>query len=178
MKVFSIFFLISFDSHVLVLAQLDVQTLINKAISTNAKELVLPAGTYSLSSSLSIYNANGLTIRGSGTKLVFDPTKTKYFDIQIQKSYAVTLKDLEIDNDPLPFTQGKVTSVNTAGSYFDVAIHAGYSTDPTRFGDLCYVHIHDSTTRGFKQEGEMLYTSYAETISGGLRFHLKYNTFK
>ena len=150
---------------------LDLQGLVNDAISTNKKEIVLPSGIYKVNP-VAIYGANGLKIRGTGTRLVFDPTTPKYFDIQIENSNGITLQDLEIDNDPLPFTQGRVTKVDPVANSFEVELHAGYPTDYARFGYDCYVHIHDRTTRRFKQEGEMLKTSRAQAIPGGFRLFL------
>lgn len=154
----------------------NIQTLINNAISSNSRELVLPSGTYKINTPISIYNAYNLKIRGNGTKLLFNPTISKDYDIQIMVSNTVTLQDLELDNDPLPFTQGRVISVDKQKNSFEVEIHAQYSRDSARFGHNCYVHIHDPNSKRFKQEGEMLYTNYSEPIAQGLRFYLKTDT--
>ena len=86
------------------------------------------------------------------------------------------MQDLELDNDPLPFTQGRVTKLDTVSNCFEIAVHSGYPSDYARFGDNCYVHIHDPNSKKLKQEGEMLYTSRSEPASGGLRFFLRENT--
>ena len=88
----------------------NIQSIIDNAIS-NGGEAVLPSGTFRLDSPISIYGARNLRIRGSGaTKLIFQTTRTnpnRYYDIQVGRSNGVTIQDIEIDMDPLPFTQGK-----------------------------------------------------------------------
>jgi hypothetical protein len=87
----------------------NIQEIINNAIR-NGGEAVLPSGIIRLDRPISIYGARNLKIRGSGsTKLIFQTTRTKqnrYYDIQVAKSNGVTIQDIEIDMDPLPFTQG------------------------------------------------------------------------
>lgn len=175
MKILSIFLAINSASIILCI-QLDLQGLINNATTSLSPVLTLPSGTFTVASPVYIMATHGLTIRGSGTKLIFNPSESKLFDIFITNSNNLVLQDIEIDNDPLPFTQGRVTLINTTSNYFDLAIHTGYSTNASRFGDTSYAHDYNSTTRRFKQEGDLIYTSSAQNIAGGLRFYLKSGT--
>jgi hypothetical protein len=93
--------------------QNNIQSIINNAIASGG-EAILPSGTFRLDSPISVYGARNLKIRGTGTKLIFQTTRTnpnRYYDIQIEKSNGVTLQGIEIDMDPLPFTQGNFSYV-------------------------------------------------------------------
>jgi hypothetical protein len=84
-------------------AQLNVQSLINDAIINKKPEVILPNG------------GNKLTLRGSSaTKLIFNYPINFYknYAILIQSSLDVTLENIEIDFDPLPFTQGRVIRID------------------------------------------------------------------
>lgn len=135
-------FLILFLLHSFARAQLDVQSLVTNAITSDKREVILPTGTFKVNNPIWIGNANNLKIRGSNTKLIFDPTiSNRYWDIQVERANFVTVQDLEIDYDPLPFTQGKVVFIDSSKTWFDVAIHSGYSRDSNRFKDDCYIFI-------------------------------------
>jgi len=172
------FLLILFYFNRLCFAQLNVQSLIYDAIFNKKPEILLPGGTYKIDNPLMIAAGNKLTLRGSSTtptKLLFDNpiNSNKNFAILIQGSIDVSLVNIEIDFDPLPFTQGRVTRIDPNKKWFDVAIHNGYSKDQARFGFNCYIHVHDSATKRFKQEGDMAYTDRTETTSEGLRVYLQ-----
>ena len=170
-------FLILFLLHSFAKAQLDVQSLVTNSITSDKREVILPTGTFKVNNPIWIGNANNLKIRGSNTKLIFDPTiSNRYWDIQVERANFVTIQDLEIDYDPLPFTQGKVVFIDSSKTWFDVAIHSGYSRDSNRFKDDCYIHIHDTYTKIFKQEGEMMYSQKTESTSQGLRVFIKGST--
>ena len=49
--------------------------------------------------------------------------------LAIVASSGVTLRDIAIDYDPLPFTQGRVVGVNPAMGTFDLEVERGYG-DP------------------------------------------------
>lgn len=87
----------------------NIQSIINNAIYSGLNEVILPSGTFIINEPINIYAANNLKIIGTDTKLIFATTRTspnRYFDITVVKSNYVTIQDIEIDMDPLPFTQG------------------------------------------------------------------------
>ncbi len=97
-------------------------------------EVVLEAGTYRVRHDnprgycFPIHQAANLTVRGAGptTKIVIaDPTLGAF---QFGIGRQVTLRDLAIDYDPLPFCQGTVRTVDIEGGSFDLEIEAGYPT--------------------------------------------------
>ena len=62
-----------------------------------------------------IHLATDLVVRGTGTKteiVVADPRKSCFHVAACQR---VRLRDLTIDYDPLPFTQGTIIAVDPAG---------------------------------------------------------------
>ena len=180
---YSLIFFIAFylSNFLSCFGQLNIQSLINDAILNKKSEIILPNGTYTISTPIVIFGANRLTLKGSGvkaTKLIFNnplASSTNY-DILIQGSTNVTIENIQIDHDPLPFTQGSVIDIDLSKNWFDLAIHAGYSKDPARFGYNSYIHVHDPNTRRFKQEGEMTYASRTEITNEGLRVYLQGKT--
>ena len=98
-------------------------------------KVVLDAGTYRAGHDnqrrgycFPIHQAAHLTVRGAGpaTKIVIaDPTLGGFhFGVGQQ----VTLRDLVIDYDPLPFCQGTIRAVNVERGAFDLEVAEGYPT--------------------------------------------------
>ena len=132
------------------------------ARSETAAEVRLEAGMYRIaparprSDSLPIVDGNGLVVRGAGpdTVLLFtDPASTGFL---VRNSRNIVLRDLTIDYDPLPFTQGTIRSVNIETGHFDLEIEEGY---PLPCGDQFvraldpygrWGMIMDRSTRGIK----------------------------
>jgi hypothetical protein len=98
-------------------------------------EVVLEAGTYRVRHDnrrrgccFPIHQAAHLTVRGAGpaTKIVIaDPTLGGF---QFGMGRQVTLRDLTIDYDPVPFCQGTIRAVDVAAGHFDLEVEAGYPT--------------------------------------------------
>lgn len=95
-------------------------------------EVVLEAGRYLIKPMenstycISIDNASDITIRGQHDKteiIIVDPRGTFLYASTCQN---VTVKDLKIDYDPLPFTQGRVAAIDTAAGTFDLDIDEGF----------------------------------------------------
>lgn len=95
-------------------------------------EVVFEAGEYRITGTpgqdyaLELAGAQRLTLRGvrGQTKLI--QTNPSQAILRFHSSRQVTLRDLTTDYDPLPFTQGRVTSVNAAQLSFDLALDEGY----------------------------------------------------
>lgn len=74
--------------------------------------------------------ARGLTLLGEpGAMLVM--TSHKATGVLLERCVDVTLRQLAIDYDPLPFTQGTIVAVDPAGGTLDLRIDANYP-DPTK----------------------------------------------
>jgi hypothetical protein len=110
-----------------------IRAALKKAISAQQpSEIVLDAGVYRVaperpgSPCLPINGADGLVVRGAGreTVLIFtDPIST---GISINNSRNVTVRDITIDYDPLPFCQGTIRAVDLKNGHFDLEISEGY----------------------------------------------------
>jgi hypothetical protein len=114
-------------------------TAIRKAIqaaidSKVPAEVVLDAGTYRVKSDgarsycFSAHQAEGLLIRGTGraTKILVTNPAAGTFSLALCRN--ITLRDLTIDYDPLPFCQGKIQAVDKEAGWFDLAVDPGYTT--------------------------------------------------
>ena len=71
----------------------------------------------------SISGRKGLTIDGHGATLLLNP-RNGVFDVA--QSSDIIIKDLVVDYDPLPFTQGTVVAVNAATLAIDLQFHEGF----------------------------------------------------
>ena len=90
-----------------------------------------PNARYEQSSTVEINNQNGLVIDGRGATIVL--TDPNVDGVRITGSVNTTLRDIKIDYDPLPFTQGVIVNSDPNQQWGDLAIDTGYPTDPTNF---------------------------------------------
>lgn len=94
-------------------------------------EVVLDAGVYRVgrggtAGGIHIENADGITVRGQGdaTEIILtDPTAGGFY---ISGSRRVTVRDVAIDHDPVPFTQGVITAVDREAGWFELDLQPGY----------------------------------------------------
>ena len=70
-----------------------------------------------------LHKARDIEINGNGALLLSCP-KNQMFSIKGSRN--ISLRNLNIDYSPLPFTQGRVTAVNFNEGYFDFSISEGY----------------------------------------------------
>jgi len=135
--------------------QVDVQRLTDEAIAKGGGEVKLPEGTYRLDLPLRIVDAEDVTIDGRGSTLVF--TERRAGGIRIEKSHRCVLRNLAVDFDPVPFTQGEVIAMHPAGEWCDVAIDRGYDTNVDVFQQNLAMKVFDAKTRDFKREGRLMF---------------------
>ncbi len=73
---------------------------------------------------IELKEASNIIIDGNGSEIIIhDPLKGFF---SIWKSQNIIVKNLFIDYDPLPFTQGKIMAVNVQEKYFDFKIDKGF----------------------------------------------------
>ena len=73
---------------------------------------------------IELKNANNIIIDGNDSEIIIhDPLKGFF---SIFKSHNIIVKNLSIDYDPLPFTQGKIVGVNIKEKTFDFKIDEGF----------------------------------------------------
>jgi hypothetical protein len=143
--------------------EINLQELINQAIAEKAPTLNLPEGEFTVLGGADVKNAENLTIRGKNTTLYFSP-ESEYFTITGGKN--VTLRDVVIDSDPLPFTQATVTALAPDFSWMEYKIHEGYprlekDTKAGRSG----VFVFDPQTRKWRPEVPDIYPSKNEILT-------------
>jgi hypothetical protein len=91
----------------------------------DSRVVILPSGTHRLPASGGVLKGlRNVVIEGSGaTLLVGDRGRSA---LQIDNCESLTLRNLRIDYDPLPFTQGDVVSVDRGKRRIEVRLHVGY----------------------------------------------------
>lgn len=103
-----------------------LQSQILDAYNAGQSSVTITPGDYEVAGGarnviLPLTGLSDFTINASGVRLVAKELKQV---VRFSDSQNLTVNGLAIDYDPLPFTQGTVTRVNT--SSFDVQIHDGY----------------------------------------------------
>ncbi len=89
--------------------------------------VVLHSGTYVVNSKMLIAKpCNNIVIEGNGATVLFNVTAIGF---SLTDCNNVTLQNLYIDYNPLPFTGGKVLSVNATEKSFDLLVAAPHTAD-------------------------------------------------
>lgn len=100
------------------------------AISGINVRVVFEEGTYDIFSNknnthlVEINDANNLVIDGNGAEFIIHDPLMGF--MSILRSNNVIVKNLIIDYDPLPFTQGKIVAVDEKNFSFDLQIDEGF----------------------------------------------------
>ena len=85
-----------------------------------------PFGRYYESQTVALNSRHGVTIEGNNATIVMtDPEKVAF---QIRGCRDVTVRDFNVDYDPLPHTQG--TIVSTGNGFARLQMDRGYDVDP------------------------------------------------
>ena len=127
-------------------ADMDINQMIQTAIKNHQNKLILPAGICRVDRTIDLVGLTDFTLEGApsgGTTLIFSPNRPSF---NIRENQQITLRNLQIDFAPVPFTQGTVLSVD--GGNVTVKIHAGYP-QPARLNNLA-MHLFDPKTRLWK----------------------------
>jgi len=101
-----------------------VQGLLDHAVLTSTKKVVLPKGRLEVKGKLQVRGAKDLVIEGAGTTLVFSDRAGTTWSFDSCRN--ITLRGFTIDYDPLPFIQGRITSRTEDGKRFDFTVCDGY----------------------------------------------------
>jgi hypothetical protein len=133
----------------------DLQARIDAAIRTGATSIMLPAKAVCLSGPLRIAGAHGLTIDGQGATLLFSAVDKPGIRVTGQ-SQGVTLTNVVLDYDPVPFTQGRIDTVQPGS--FRFTVDQGYpAVTAQKPADRAY--LFDATSGTFKRGISTLYLS-------------------
>ena len=76
---------------------------------------------------LPLISASDITFDGNGSTLVFHPKNRAFLLLDCN---CITIRNLKIDYDPLPFTQGDIIAINRNSGTFDVHLHDGFPDPP------------------------------------------------
>lgn len=140
-----------------------IQSAINAAISDGPNNIVkFGYGTYNITQTISITNGTNLTVQGEGMGETFLIGTSKMFLFFAQYCHGLTIRDLSIDFNPLPFTAGYV--VNATDTYLDIQVQAPHQADVNQrveglirydpinmrpaFGEKTYNFYQESTFKG------------------------------
>ena len=115
----------------------EAQALVDDAIRDHRPVVTLPAGPLHLPRGLTLDRAEGLTIEGAGTTLIIGDIHSPA--VKLSRCKDVVLRGFTVDYDPLPFTQGTVTSRSADGTLVGFEVHAGY---PDLTADYLPQHAH------------------------------------
>jgi hypothetical protein len=106
------------------------------AVKAGKASFSVPKGVYRFAKTVNRrpthINLNGVknfTLEGNGSSFYFENFATA---IQVYKSENLKIRNLVLDWDPLPFTQGRVVSVDYAKNSFVFRADPGYDTLPTK----------------------------------------------
>ena len=88
--------------------------------------VAIPPGVHRMSRQVNIRAVENLVIDGQGATLLFT---SRDAGLHIASARGLTLKNLTIDYDPLPFTQGTIVNMDPSGKWYDVRIDQGYPQD-------------------------------------------------
>ena len=108
----------------------ELQNQIRQAVKAGKKELRVPKGVYRFTgidpkegAFFRFLEVKDFTLDGNGSEFYLEKLETA---ISIYKSENITIKNLSIDYDPLPFTQGRIISVNYPKNTFVFRPDPGY----------------------------------------------------
>jgi hypothetical protein len=124
--------------------------------------------TYRIKHPLAFKQLHGFELNGNGAQLInmtWDSTLT------ISSSSHVTIRDLTIDYDPLPFTQGTITALDKTATQVTVKVDPGYPDDPAFLATITdgFFRVMDRKTRALKPGArDFLTPARIERLSPGL----------
>jgi hypothetical protein len=110
----------------------------------------------------------GIEVHGNGAQLI---NTARASTLQIADASHVTIRDLTIDYDPLPFTQGTIASFDHAAREIIVKVDPGYPDDPALLATIIdgFFKVMDRRTRALKPGArDSLSPSRVERVKDGV----------
>ena len=123
---------------------------------------------YRINRPLAFKELHGFEINGNGAQLI---NTTRGPTMTISRSSHVTVRDLTIDYDPLPFTQGTIAAFDKTAVQITVKVDAGYPDDPAFLATITdgFFKVMDRGTKALKAGArDFLTPAKVERISPGL----------
>ena len=105
--------------------------------------------TYRINRPLAFKELHGFELNGNGAQLI---NTARGSTLTISSSSHVTIRDLTIDYDPLPFTQGTIAAFDKAALQITVKVDAGYPDDPAFLATITdgFFKVMDRQTKALK----------------------------
>lgn len=105
----------------------DLQAFIDGELAAGKQQIVVPPGRYRVTPQhrqhLVLENLHDVQIIADGVEMICTETTRA---LTIRRCRNVTLRGLIIDYDPLPYTQGRITSISSDGKTYEVELFDGY----------------------------------------------------
>jgi hypothetical protein len=123
---------------------------------------------YRIKHPLAFSKLHGFELNGNGAQLI---NSTRDSTLTISSSSRVTIRDLTIDYDPLPFTQGTITAFDKTATQITVKVDAGYPDDPAFLATITdgFFRVMDRATRALKPGArDFLTPAKVERLTPGL----------
>ena len=118
---------------------------------------------------------SSIEVHGNGAQLI---NTARASTLQISDASHVTIRDLTIDYDPLPFTQGTIASFDGAAREIIVKVDPGYPDDPALLATITdgFFKVMDRRTRTLKPGArDFLSPSRVERVNDGvIKVHLQW----
>jgi hypothetical protein len=131
---------------------------------------------YRIKHPLALKQLSGFELNGNGAQLI---NTTRGSTLLISGSGHVTIRDLSIDYDPLPFTQGTVAALDHAALAITVKVDPGYPSDPAFLATITdgFFKVMDRGTRALKAGArDFLAPKQVERIGDGvIKVHLQWS---
>lgn len=126
-------------------------------------EIVIPPGTYRTpAGGIKLTGLRDVHIKADGVTLL--ATNPKSTALSFENCTNVTLQGLTVDYDPLPFTQGTLTSIDKQARTADFKIHTGYPD----LAEKCLIkkmHVFEKTEPRWKVGAFDFYVDHIERLA-------------
>lgn len=142
----------------------ELNGLVAEALKSKAAVLELKSRVYRIDKAWEINKIENLVIDGKGSTILYTSTNTFVMPIQIRSAKNAEIRNLTLDYEILPFTQGTVTSVLEGGRVLEIETHTGYpnlASNPK----IAQMYLFDAKTREWKRGVADLYPEKTELLS-------------
>jgi hypothetical protein len=132
--------------------------------------------TYKIKRPIEVSQLESFAINGRGAKIV---NTTSQSTLQVQSCSHVTIRDLSVDYDPLPFTQGTIASFDPTAKHITVRVDRGYPDDAKFLATIRdgFFRVMDRATKSLKAGArDSLVPAGVERLADGLiKAHLQWS---